>query len=94
MKINVAHIAQLANLTISPVEEKKFEMQLSAILDYVKKLEEVDTHNIPETHNVTGLENITRDDSTFPSLTQEEALSNASSQKNGFFNVPGILDQG
>lgn len=90
MRIDVKHVTKLANLKLSTEEEKKFESQLSSILDYVNKLQEVNTENIEETSQVTGLENVTRDDEAFPSISQEEALSNTKSQKNGLFKVKGL----
>lgn len=93
MKIDVIHIAKLANLTISKEEEKKFESQLSSVLDYVNKLKEVDTKNVETTSQVTGLENITREDEAKPSLPQEEALSNTKSKYNRLFKVPAILEE-
>lgn len=92
MKIDVEHVAKLANLPLKKDEEKKFEKQLSEILNYVEKLKEVDTKNIETTSQVTGLENVMRDDEAIPSLTQEEALSNAKSQHNGFIKVKAILE--
>ena len=52
MKIDVKHVAKLANLKISPDEETKFENQLSDILTYVEKLNEVKTEGIEETAQV------------------------------------------
>jgi len=93
MKIDVVHIAKLANLPLKPKEKEKFEKQLSEILAYVEKLKEVDTKNIEAASQVTGLENVTREDETSPSLTQEEALSNSKSNHNGLFKVKAILGQ-
>lgn len=92
MKINVSHVAKLANLPLKSEEEKKFEKQLSDILSYVEKLKEVDTKNVEATSQVTGLENITREDEATASLSQEEALSNSESSHNGLFKVKAILD--
>lgn len=93
MKINVRHVAKLANLPLKDGEIKKFENQLSSILDYVEKLKEIDTKNVDTTSRVTGLENVIRDDETTPSLTQEEALSNIKNQHNGFIKVKAILTE-
>lgn len=93
MIINVKHIAKLANLTINNVEEEKFEKQLSDVLEYVKKLDEVNTDNVTPTSQVTGLENVTREDKTSPSLSQKEALKNAKSTQNGFISVSGIFEE-
>ena len=93
MKIDVSHVAKLANLPLKPDEEKRFEKQLSEILSYVEKLKEVDTKNVEITSQVTGLENVTREDETSPSLSQEEVLSNAKSTHNGLFKVKAILTE-
>ncbi len=93
MKIDIRHTAQLANLPLTDKEMKIFEKQLSSVLDYIKKLEEVDTSKVPETNNVTGLRNITKDDTIKPSLTQEEAVSGAKKIHDGLFVVNAILGQ-
>lgn len=92
MKINVPHVAKLANLPLTEKEIEKFEKQLSAVLQYIEKLNEVDTKNVQPTSQVTGLENITRQDAAKPSLSQSDALSNTKEQHNGMFQVAGILD--
>lgn len=91
MKINVAHVAKLANIPLSDKEKEKFEEQLSSILDYVEKLNEIDTKNVEPTSQVTGLENVTREEEVTPSLSQEEVLKNAKTKHNGFFKVKAIL---
>lgn len=91
MKINVAHVAKLANLPLKPEEKMKFEKQLSETLSYIEKLNAVNTKCIDPTSQITGLENVTREDEVRPSLTQEEALSGAKSQQNGFFKVKAVL---
>lgn len=91
MKINVAHVAKLANLILTEDETKKFEKQLAEVLSYIEKLNEVDVTGVEPTSQVTGLENITREDIVAPSLTQDEALSNATSEQNNLFKVKGIL---
>lgn len=87
----VKHVAKLANLPLSKEEEEKYSDQLSKILDYVDKLNEVDTTNIEPTFNVSGLSNVMRQDETSPSLSQEEALSNVSKKKEGFFETKGVF---
>ena len=92
MKLDVKHIAKLANLTLSEEEEKKFEKQLEETVEYIEGLSEVDTTNIEPTSQVTGLENVTREDEISPSLSQEEALGTAKSTHKGYFKVKGILN--
>lgn len=93
MKIDVGHIAKLANLTIPGEEKEKFEKRLSETLDYVNLLSKVDTKNAEPTSQVTGLENVTREDEPSPSLSQEETLNNAKSKHNGMFKVKAILGE-
>ena len=92
MKINVSHIAKLANLSLKKDEEKIYESQLSSIINYIEKLKEVDTENVPETSQVTNLENVFKNDETTPSLSQDQALSNTNNKHNGFFKVKAIFE--
>lgn len=92
MSFNIKHVAKLANLKLSEAEEEKFSTQLEETTKYIKGLDEVDTTDIEPTSQVTGLENVMREDEITPSLSQEEALKNASSIHNGFFKVKGILN--
>ncbi len=93
MKIDVKHIAKLANLQVSNEEEKKFEVQLGETLSYIEMLQEVDTNNVKATNQVTGLENVFREDEVKTSLSQEEALKNSPATQKGFFKVTAILDE-
>lgn len=92
MKIDVKHVSNLANLTLEDGEEVKFEKQLSEVLDHISRLNEVDTSDVEITSQVTGLENITREDIPKQSFSQDEALFGSSSQYNGFFQVKGIFE--
>jgi len=92
MKIDVLHIAELANLPLKKEEIEKYEKQLSEILAYIEKLKKVKTDDVLETSQVTGLENVTKDDSTIPSLPQNEALLNTKSKQNGLFKVKAIFE--
>lgn len=58
----VKKIAQLANLTLTEKEVGKFSNQLSDVLTYIDKLNELDTKNVEPTAQVTGLENVFRED--------------------------------
>lgn len=61
-KEQVEHIARLARLGLTPEEIEKYQTELSSILDYVEKLNEVDTENVEPTAQVTGLKNVMRED--------------------------------
>lgn len=92
MKINVPHIAKLANLPLTDDETKKFETQLSSILHYVEKLNNIDAKSVKPTSQITGLENVTRKDKAEVSLTQKEAISNTDKTHKGSFVVDAILE--
>lgn len=92
MKIDVKKVAKLANLTLTAEEEGKFEKQILNILEYVEKINTANVKNVEPTSQVTGLENITRDDLPKPSLTQKEALSGTENTHDGMFKVPAVLD--
>jgi aspartyl-tRNA(Asn)/glutamyl-tRNA(Gln) amidotransferase subunit C len=59
---DIQHIAKLARLSISSEEQSSFEVQLSSILDYVKKLEELKTQGVPEFVHASVGNNIFRED--------------------------------
>lgn len=96
MKLDISQVqkvATLANLPLTSEEEEKFSKELSETLDYVNQLESVDTKGVEPTSQVTGLENITREDEIGQSLTQEEALSNSKSSYKGYIKVKAILSE-
>ncbi len=65
-KETVQHVAKLARLGISAKEAEKFSGQLSDVFEYMEVLEEVDTSNVEETSQVTGLENVKEQDEVVP----------------------------
>jgi aspartyl-tRNA(Asn)/glutamyl-tRNA(Gln) amidotransferase subunit C len=88
----IEHIAKLARLTLTDEEKVLFQGQLSEILNYFEKLQELDTENIPPTASVLPLRNVMRADQTGPSLPRDEALSNSPSNEDGQFQVPKALE--
>ena len=88
----VRHVAELARIGLSDEEVKKFEKQLSAILDFVGKLQEIDTSKTEPLSQTTGLKNIFREDLVSPSLAQEQVLSNAPATFKGYFKTKPVFD--
>ncbi len=88
----VEHIAELAKLGLTDEEKTTFREQLSAILEYAERLNQVDTSTIPPTPTVLPLRNVMREDAAQPSLPQEDVLANASGTAEGCFRVKAILD--
>lgn len=91
----VAHIAQLANIPVSETEKAKLADAFTDTLAVVDQLQELDTSQVPTTHQVTGLENITRDDvvNEAKMLTQDEALANGARTHQGYFVVPQVIEK-
>ena len=87
----VRHVARLARLEIEDGAEHKLADQLATILDYVNKLEEVDTRGVPPTSHAIALTNAFREDEVCASLPREKALENAPSQETGNFVVPKVI---
>ena len=90
-----AHIADLANIPVSSEETQKLAAGFTTTLGVVESLNAVDTTNVEPTNQVTGLENVFRDDVVDPSrmFSQEEATANAKRTHNGYIVVDQILAQ-
>ena len=90
----VRRIAVLARLKLSPEEEQVFQGQLSAILDYVAQLNELDVRDVePMTHALAaGEAPPLRDDVVRPSLGPDAALANAPAREETWFKVPRIIE--
>lgn len=93
MKIDVKKVAKLANLTLSPDEEKEFDKQLNEVIGYIQKLDLIDTSKTLPTSQVTGLTNRTRNDSyTDDTLSVDDALSGSKKVHNNMFIVEKLVD--
>ncbi|MFH1189466.1 MAG: Asp-tRNA(Asn)/Glu-tRNA(Gln) amidotransferase subunit GatC [Candidatus Omnitrophota bacterium] len=95
MKIDretVKRVALLSRLSLAEDEISEYGSQLASILDYISKLNEIDTKDVPPTsHALSTLKNVYRKDVLKPSLTAEDALANAPSKDGDFFKVPQII---
>ncbi len=87
----VEHVALLARLELNPEEVRLYQEQLSKILDYAQKLEELDTENIAPMAHVLPLQNVFRADEVGTHLDQELVLANAPERAGEFFKVPKIV---
>ena len=88
----VKKVAKLARLDLTETELEEFTTQLSAILDYVAKMNELDTENVEPLAHCLPISNVFREDKVKESLGTEKALANAPETDNEFFKVPKILD--
>ncbi len=89
----VEHIATLSDIPISDSEAKKLSEQFNETLEVIDKLQSVDVSSVEETHQVTGLTNIWREDlvNEETMFTQKEALANAKKSEDGYFVIDRIL---
>ena len=90
-KKEVEHIAWLAHIELSDKEKALFTEQFNEILDYFKKIDNVDAEGVEPTYHVLDLKNVSRTDETTPSLPIEEALRNAPKKENKFIKAPRIV---
>jgi aspartyl-tRNA(Asn)/glutamyl-tRNA(Gln) amidotransferase subunit C len=89
----VQHIAELAKLQLTSAEETLYQEQLSDILDYIQRLNTLDTGAIPPTATVLPLHSVMRDDVARPSLPVDEILANAPARAGDAIEVRVILEE-
>ncbi len=88
----VLKVATLARLRLDESEVAAMSDQLGAILDYVARLETIDTSNVEPMVHAIELTNVLRDDVPQPSLPRAAALQNAPRQDGKYFLVPAIIE--
>ena len=90
-KKEVEYVAKLAKLEFNEEEKEEFTSQLNSILDYFKKLDELDTEKVEPTAYVISVPNLLNEDKVKPSLPREKVLSISKYIKKGYFKVPKIM---
>lgn len=91
-KSTVEKIAQLANIRLQKEEAESYAGQLEKVLEYIHKLNELDTTGVEQTGHVMPIHNIWRKDKVQSGLNQEQALENAPDPEDGCFRVPRIIE--
>ncbi|WP_144764396.1 Asp-tRNA(Asn)/Glu-tRNA(Gln) amidotransferase subunit GatC [Curtobacterium sp. 9128] len=89
----VAHLANLARIALTPDEIAKLTGELSQIVDSVAKVTEVATPDVPATSHPVALPNVLRPDVVGETLTQQQALSGAPDSDGERFRVTAILGE-
>jgi aspartyl-tRNA(Asn)/glutamyl-tRNA(Gln) amidotransferase subunit C len=84
----VLHVAKLAYLELSEEEVTRFQVQLSAILDAVSKVAELDLSDVPPTSHPLEIANAWREDEPRPCLPLDEVFANAPDRDDDFFRSP------
>lgn len=88
----VKKVAKLSRLELTKAEIEEFTGQLSAILDYMEKMNELNTDEVEPLAHCLPINNVFRQDNVKESLGTEKALANAPQRDEAFFKVPKILD--
>ena len=92
-RAEILHIAKLGNLTLTEAEIEKFKKQLSSVIEYINKLQEIDTADVDPSSQITGLTDVFRNDEADAkrTLTSDQALANTKSKEGNLFKVKAIL---
>ena len=95
MKVNnklVEHLAHLSRLDFDDDSKEKMKFDFEKMLDFVAKLEEVDTDNVEPLSYMSSELNILREDKVEQVLTQEQALKNAPVNDTDYIRIPKVID--
>lgn len=87
----VRRVALLSRLELSDEEVTQFSGQLSDIVTYIEKLNELDTDNVEPLAHCLPVHNVLREDVPAPSLTNDQALANAPERVDEYFKMPKVL---
>jgi aspartyl-tRNA(Asn)/glutamyl-tRNA(Gln) amidotransferase subunit C len=92
-QINIAHVAQLARLALTPDETIRFGKQLGSLLEHVRVLQSLPLDDVPATAQVIPSRNEMREDDVRPSLRREVVLAGAPVSEGVYIRVPRILGE-
>lgn len=99
---DVAYVAGLANLDLTEPERRRMARDLNSILDYIDRLNELDTTDVPpmaQTRTLQGsaitgqISSVMRNDELVPCLAHDAALANAPESDGDFFKVPRVIEK-
>jgi len=88
----VKHVEELAEVSLTDEERKELAGDLDRILDYVNKLQELDTEDVEPLRHILEVENVVREDDPGNTLPHEEVFKNAPDRDGNFFKVPRVID--
>lgn len=91
-KIDVAYVADLARLRLTPDEQRDFQSQLDRLLDYFKELRHLDVSGVEPTAHAITVQNVFRKDEPAAGLDRDRVLENAPSHAGEQFAVPKIVE--
>ncbi|HUU68399.1 MAG TPA: Asp-tRNA(Asn)/Glu-tRNA(Gln) amidotransferase subunit GatC [Planctomycetota bacterium] len=88
----VDYIAHLARIELTDDERKLYRVQLESILDYIDKLNELDTSGVEPMIHTLSITNVFRADAVKPSLPTGQALRNAPDRTEDSYKVPAVIE--
>ena len=89
---DVQHVATLARLDFNAEDIEELTHQLARILDYIGKLNELDTTDVPPTSHPLTLRNVVKEDVAKSSYERDAVLDGAPSVEEGYFEVPKVIE--
>lgn len=87
----ISRVAEVARLSLTPAEAKELIPQLEEILRAFSKIDTADTKGVKPSFHPVELKSLLRDDKKHRCLSQDEALSNTSHKKDGYFKGPRAI---
>lgn len=87
----VEHVAVLARLQLKENEKEKYARHMGSVLQYVDKLNQLDTEGVEPLDHILPVFNVFREDQVKPASNREEILANASLVEAGQYKVPKII---
>ena len=90
--MEMEHVAMLARIELTEDEKRLFSKQINSILEYIDKLNELETKNIEPTAHILSIKNVFREDRLSLSLPKDKALQNAPNSVDDFYRVPKIIE--
>lgn len=90
--IDIDYVAKLARIELTEDEKAKYSAQLGQILEYFKKLSEVDVDGVEPSAHAHSIYNVWRDDIPTPAMSVEDALMNAPAKRDNQIVVPKVVD--
>jgi len=88
----VRKVAKLARLELSEADLPRMTEQLNSILGYVDQLHEVNTDGVEPLAHPLPIQNVFRNDEPQPSLSVDDALTNAPTRTGDYFGVPAVFE--
>jgi len=94
-KQEIKHIASLARIELTEDEEERYRKEMSAILEYVRKLDELDTDGVEPIGHITGMVNVLREDVVLEASDEEKRriMENIPEKRDGCIRVKQVLKQ-